>query len=331
MVIKRAVPVVGLVLMTLGGFGCDWINGLPPDQSYREKIVLNGTLIAGTLIDSSALTATIRLHRSADITEPYNDLSVTLDGATVTLTEGDSSYALLAYREAPGLWYHPTLLIQAGLTYSILVTTERHDPVTATTTVPSALAITDIMVDGEVRDSIGTIVYKPANGDSVTLFRPTQFTFRIVPDEALNPPAMARLVLTARNAEEPTMITDDDELRAFFIKWQGIPADSVAQRIRRGRSVSLNSINYGEEFIVGWSLLRFYGQQNLSIFAMDQAYLDYHKGNIEGLPSDPNYLPNSNVIGGYGLFSSANLGTGPSRSSMDWRLLRPGSGEGGSP
>ena len=326
-----AVPVVGLVLITLGGAGCDWISGLPPDQSYREKIVLNGNLIAGTLIDSSVLTATIRLHRSADITEPYDDRSVTLDGATVTLTEGDSSYTLLEYREVPGLWYHPTLLIQAGLTYSIRVTTELHDPVIATTTVPSALAITDIMVDGEVRDSIGAIVYKPANGDSVTIFQPTQFTFRIVPDEALNPPAMARLILTARSAAEPTMITDDDRLKAIFIKWRGIPADSVAQRIRFGRSVSLNSINYGEEFIVGWSLLRFYGQQNLSIFAMDQAYLDYHKGNIEGLPSDPNYLPDSNVIGGYGLFSSANLGTGLSRSSMDWRLLRPDSGDGGSP
>ena len=319
---KRFLVNSTLALMTLGFGGCEWIGDMPVDRSYEEKIVLNGLLIAGTPIDSAASTSSIRLHRSADITEPYDDISVALSSATVTLDDGDSTYELLRYETLPRVLYHPTLVIETGRSYTIQVSDDTHDTVTATTTVPSALAITEIMVDGIPRDTIGEIVYQPAVGDSVGFLKPVQFSFQLSPDDPDNPPAMARLVNTALEASPSTMITEDDTLKALMYKWQ-FPSDSIEQRIYFKRAVTFNSVNFDDEVEIGWTFLTFYGWQNLSIFALDEAYYHYHKGHLEGPPSDSNYLPESNVVRGYGLFSSANLGTWPNYSSMNWKLVRP--------
>ena len=316
----------GLALLLAAAMGCEWINDLPPDQSYEEKIVVNGILIAGTPIDSSALTSKVRVHRSAAITEPYDGISVALAEATVVLSDGDSDYALLQYDDLPGMWWHPQLVIQAGETYTIHVSDGIHDPVTATTTLPSALRFTGIMVDGEPRDSIGSVVYKPAVGPDVGILEPVQFTFFVVPEDSLNPPTMARLVATSLEPSAATMINEDDTVKAGIFKWQGIPPDSLERRILFGRSSTLNIVNLEGEVVVGWTVVRFYGQQNLTVFALDEAYYNYHRGNLEGPPSDPNYLPESNVMGGYGLFSSANLGSGMDISSVNWLLVRPDPG-----
>lgn len=321
---SRMMSRLGLTTVLAAFLGCEWINDLPPDQSYQEKIVLNGILVAGTPVDSSALTSTVRVHRSADITEPYDDISVALPEATVILDDGDSTYSLLRYEDLPGVWFHPTLVVRAGATYTIYVSDAEHDPVTATTTVPSALRITDITVDGAIRDSIGTITYRPAVGPDVSILEPAQFMFRIEPEDILHPPAMARLVATSLEASSATMITEDDSLKAGIFKWQGIPSDSLERRIFFGRISTLNSINFGEEVILGWTVVKFYGDQNLSVFAMDSAYYNYHKGNIEGLPRDLTQALESNVVGGYGLFSSTNLGQGADLSTLNWRLLPPG-------
>ena len=196
-----------LAIITIGFGGCEWINDLPPEQAFEEKIVLNGLLIAGTPIDSSAYTSFIKLHRSADITEPYDEISVALESATVKLFDGDSIYLLLMYDHLPGVMYHPTLIVQAGVTYTINVSDDINDPVIATTTVPSALNIADIMVNGSPRESIGTIVYKPAVGDDVGFLKPTQFTFRLSPVDPDNPPAMGRIINTALEPSEANMIT----------------------------------------------------------------------------------------------------------------------------
>jgi len=312
-----------ITVMTLGFGGCEWITDMPADRPYEEKIVLNGLLIAGTPIDSAASTSSIKLHRSADITEPYDDISVALSSATVTLNDGDSTYVLLTYETLPGVLYHPTMVIEAGRSYTIQVSDDTHDPVTATTRVPSALRITDIMVDGVPRETIGEIVYKPAVGDSVGFLKPIQFSFCLSPNDPDNPPAMARLVNTALEASSSTMITEDDTLKALLYKWEGFRSDSIEQRIYYKRAVTFNSVNFDDEVEIGWIFLTFYGEQNLSVFALDEAYYHYHKGRLEGPPGDPNYLPESNVIGGYGLFSSANLGKGSDISSMNWNLVRP--------
>ena len=321
---KRTVVNAAAVLAALFSGGCEWITDMPTEISYDEKIVLNGMLIAGTPIDSSVFTSSVKLHRSADITKPYDDISVALTGATVTLYDGDASYSLLEYKDLPGVLYHPTLVIQDGHTYSIQVFDDAHDSVMATTIVPSALAITDIMVAGERRDSIGAIVYQPASGDSVGFLKPNQFTFELSPVDADNPPSLARIVNTALEASDSTMVIEDDTLKALFYKWQFIPRDSIEQRIYFKRSVIFNSVQIDGIVEIGWTFVTFYGRQNLSIFALDEAYYNYHKGNLDGPPSDPNYLHESNVVGGYGLFASANLGVPPEVSSMNWQLLRPG-------
>jgi len=313
-----------LAIIAIGFGGCEWINDLPPEQAFEEKIVLNGLLIAGTPIDSSANTSFIKLHRSADITEPYDEISVALESATVTLDDGNSTYSLLMYDHLPGVMYHPTLIVQAGVTYTINVSDDIYDPVIATTTVPSALNIADIMVNGSPRESIGTIVYKPAVGDDVGFLKPTQFTFRLPPLDPDNPPVMARIINTALEPSEANMITEDDPLKALMFKWEGIAEDSIEQRIYFKRAVIFNSVNIDDEMDMGWTFLTFYGEQNLTVFALDEAYYSYHKGNLgDGPPGGSNYLPESNVIGGYGLFSSANLGLPPNFSSVNWKLVRP--------
>ena len=332
--IKHLIKTSVTVLLTSGFLGCAWIEDMPAERTYEEKFVINGLLIAGTRIDSSALSSSIRVHRSADITEPYDERSVVLSDVVVTLDDGDTVYSLQPYwvlqdlssvnsGSLPGSWFHPTLLIQEGVTYTIRVSDDDHDPASAVTIVPTVVRISDIMVEGAPRDSIGAIVYRPARGDTVGFLVPTVFTFQMSLADPENPPAMVRIVNTALEASPSSMIIEDDTSKAIFFKWGGWHRNEVEQRIYFRQTTIFNSVNVAGEMKIGWTFVTFYGWQNLTVFALDEAYYDYHKGNLDGPPSDPNYLHESNVVDGYGLFASANLGVPPEVSSMNWRLLRP--------
>ena len=104
------------------------------------------------------------------------------------------------------------------------------------------------------------------------------------------------------------MITEDNELKALLFKWHGIGDNNdedIDERIRTKNRVIFNSVDPDAEYKMGWIYYTFYGRQSFEVYALDQAYYNYHIRNIEDAPTDPNYLPQSNVIGGYGLLISS--------------------------
>ena len=116
------------------------------------------------------------------------------------------------------------------------------------------------------------------------------------------------------------MVREDDTLKAFIFKWDGIGDDTpndINKRILTKSEVSFNSVDSTANYKLGWIYYTFYGPQRLEVFALDQGYYNYHIRNLEGPPQDPNYLPESNVTGGYGLLSSSY------RVGLDYYLLRP--------
>ena len=104
------------------------------------------------------------------------------------------------------------------------------------------------------------------------------------------------------------MITEDNDLKAFLFKWHGIGDDNdedIDRRIRTRNIVIFNSVDPEAEYKMGWTYYTFYGRQSFEVYALDRAYYNYHIRNIEDAPTDPNYLPESNVNGGFGLLYSS--------------------------
>ncbi len=346
-------------------FSCEWIE-MPTSSDYEEKIVINGMLFAnqklmeyeGDFGDESLDMSFIKLNRTADITEVYSSDTTTISNDFVTLEDLtiDSLYTLTESDSLPGVYYHSELVFEEGHTYRITVIDTLSggfvDTVYAETTIPSALEITETIVDDE---NIGDlmfkdIVYKPAVSGQASMFEPIQFTLKIKSLDEDYPPAMGRIINMAvdeklddyleyyENEENPPveleqdirenlMITEDDTLLAFLWKWHHLPEDSLMQRILLRRTSQWSFSQLEDDLMIGWTFLTFYGPQFLGIYALDENYLNYHKGNLEGPPSDPHYLPESNIIGGYGLFASGNLGeispSGFPENTKIYYLLKP--------
>ena len=289
-------------IVALAVSACDGALDIPEELSYEEKIVLNGLLIAGAPIDS------IRVNLTSDITQPYDPVNSALSGATVTLGYEGNVDTLEERPGAAGIYRHPdpNILVKKNTKYTIEVDDGAHSIVTASTTVPGDLELVDI------QGLADTLTYIPAGEDAQFLV-PTLYTFRVGPANGDIYPPLIRIVNIALDAREETMIMEDDTLKAFIFKWDGLgheEPEDIRLRVLTKRAISFNSVDFDQEYKMGWIFFTFYGPQMLAVFAMDSAYYNYHRGNLEGPPRDFNYLPESNVKGGYGLLSSAALSTG---------------------
>ena len=347
-------------LLLLPLFSCEWFD-LPKESFYEEKIVINGLLIANTQLspeyepDMSDETipamSGVRINRSADITEAYDENSTAMANAFVKIADltADSTYFLVENDTLDGVFYHPDLTIEKGHTYQIFVrdtlTNGKIDSAWATTTVPSAARLENVIANGDTLQDLQsqTIQYIPGIGENVSFLTPVVFSFKIGAEDSANPPKLVRMLNMAIDErldeylDNPTeemeqlildslMILEDDTLKSFLFKWRHTMEDSVYQRVSYFRTTSFNMTNFTHSFEMSWISLHFYGWQNLSLIAMDEAYYNYHKGNLDGPPSDPNYMHESNVENGYGLFASGNMGTfnfGGFTSSKFYFLKRP--------
>ena len=204
----------------------------------------------------------------------------------------------------------------SGKTYTIEASDGVHDPVIATTTVPYPISLVDMTPELNEGDSL---TYIPAS-DTAQFLDPHLFLFKVMSTVEGEFPPMIRLVNRALEPSKETMVTEDNDLKAFLFKWNGIGDDSdedIDRRIRTRNIVIFNSVDPEAEYKMGWIYYTFYGWQLFEVYALDQAYYNYHIRNIEDAPTDPNYLPQSNVLGGYGLlFSSYQV-------SINFFLKRP--------
>ncbi len=360
----KFLPFILLIGMLFIIISCDWID-IPTSSEYEEKIVINGMLFADQKLtevnsdfgDDYLNLSFIKLNRTADITEVYSSDTTAISDGFVTLEDLtiDSLYTLTESDSLPGVYFHQHLEFEEGHSYRLTVidtlTNGIIDTVFAETTIPSALVIEETIVDDEPIGDLmyADIHYKPAIQGEADMFNPIQFTLKITPEKPGNPPAMGRIQNIAiderldeyleyfeddqnpppgleNDIRDSLMITEDDTLLAFLWKWYHLPEDSLMQRITYRRTSQYSFSQLEDDLMVGWTFFTFYGLQFLGIYSLDENYYNYHKGNLEGPPSDPHYLPESNVVGGYGLFASGNLGDitlGFPENAKIYNLLKP--------
>ncbi|MCH7619811.1 MAG: DUF4249 family protein [Candidatus Marinimicrobia bacterium] len=307
---KNIIVLIFLLVSSAGLFSCDSILDLPDPVQFEEKMVLNGNLLLGS---SNVL---IRLDVATAIEDNFDTLSTALSGATVIL-KYDSTVVVLEETKA-GLYEYSdsSFRIASGKSYTIEASDDVHDPITATTTVPDSIRLADMSPELNDGDSL---TYIPAS-DTAQFLDPYLFSFKVMSTVEGEFPPMIRLVNRALEPSKETMITEDNDLKAFLFKWDGIGDDNdedIARRIRTKDRIIFNSVDPDAEYKMGWIYYTFYGRQLFEVYALDQAYYNYHIGKIEDAPTDPNYLPESNVDGGYGLLFSSY------RVKINFFLKRP--------
>lgn len=299
-----------LLISSIGMFSCDSIIDLPDPAKFEKKIVLNGNLILGSS------TVVVRLDVATAIEDNFNTLGTALQGATVIL-KYDSMEVMMKETSFGSYQYSNSLFrVESGKSYTIEASDSFLPHVTATTMVPYPINLTEMT---PIVNSGDSITYIPA-GDDAQFLDPYLFSFKIDSMVVGNFPPMIRLVNRALEPSRETMVTEDNKLKAFLFKWNGIGDDNdedIDRRIRTRSSIIFNSVDPDAEYKMGWIYYTFYGWQLFEVYALDQAYYNYHIRNIEDAPTDPNYLPESNVIGGYGLLFSSY------RVKIDFFLKRP--------
>ena len=302
-----------LIFLFVGSIGllsCDSIIDLPDPAKFEKKIVLNGNLILGSS------TVVVRLDVATAIEDNFNTLSTALQGATVIL-KYDSTKVMMKETSFGSYQYSNSLFrVESGKSYTIEASDSFLPPITATTIVPYPINLTEMT---PIVNSGDSITYIPA-GDDAQFLDPFLFSFQVMSSVEGEFPSIIRLVNRALEPSKETMVTEDNELKAFLFKWNGIGDDSdedINERIRTRNSIIFNSVDPDAEYKMGWIYYTFYGRQSFEVYALDQAYYNYHIRNIEDAPTDPNYLPESNVIGGYGLLFSSY------RVKIDFFLKRP--------
>ncbi|HPU84577.1 MAG TPA: DUF4249 family protein [Candidatus Latescibacteria bacterium] len=122
-------PVACVVALAVAGCGLDPVSPAP-----REQLIIQGFLSPGAPVDN------IRLTRTMDPATYYEGIAQTpVSGAVVVLRHGVSADTLS--ERATGIYGKPSLIVQAGQTYSIAVTHGVHS-LAAETTVPTPITVT---------------------------------------------------------------------------------------------------------------------------------------------------------------------------------------------
>lgn len=287
-----------LLAGSIGLFSCDSLIDLPDPAQFEEKIVLNGNIVAGSS------TVIIRLDVATAIEDNFDSQSTALQGARVILKYDSTEVVMKETSFGSYQYSNNTFRVRSGKSYTIEVSDEIHDPISATTTVPFPIEIVDITPEFIEGDSL---TYIPAT-DTAQFLDPYLFSFKIDTLDGSFPP-MIRLVNRALDPSKESMITEDNELKAFLFKWDGIGDDNdedINKRILTKNSAIFNSVDPDAEYKMGWIYYTFYGWQLFEVYALDQAYYDYHINNLEDVPRDPSVLLQSNVAGGYGLLYSSH-------------------------
>ena len=307
---NKSTIAISILFSLLTVLSCESLLDLPDPKQFEELIVLNANL------ESGADNVQITLNLSASIDDLFDEQTTLLSGATVILKYNSISDTLV--ETVPGIYSSTDTAfeVKSGATYSVEAYDNEHTTVTAFTTVPAPIELYDLSPVINPNDSL---VYVPAGEDAQFLY-PYMFSFKVRTLNGGSFPAMIRLVNEALDARAETMVTEDNTLKAFLFKWEGIGDDSpldITNRILTKSEISFNSVDTDAIYKLGWIYYTFYGPQRLEVFALDQGYYNYHVLNLEGPPTDPNYLPESNITGGYGLFSSSY------QVSLAYYLLRP--------
>ncbi|MFQ6612991.1 MAG: DUF4249 family protein [Fidelibacterota bacterium] len=297
-------------------------------ETYSEQLVIFGNLKANRpLID------TVYVSRSYAIKESHERVGKWINDATVTVSDGDTVIVLSA--DPPGRYVD---LVAPNAAYTVipnrtykLEVTWGNQTVTAQTTVPDSLTLESI-ISNEWKCN-GKVVPIPA----LDLHR-----FENTPEKielALLTHNYSSLVMDTVVYREGECYTSSfASVPMFLIRWQTKSEPGLIRLVNRAleddhqnaivdTSFSANifkgSMLVDEQGFLfrpnplvsqlsqsvlpfGWMSFNYYGPHLVEIQVADQSYQDYYRGQPLGQPQNSYLLPQGNIAGGYGLFSSTN-------------------------
>lgn len=316
---------VGILCIT-----CD----LPVDSpGYEEKLVVFGNITA-----EMPLVDTFYVSLSFSIDVPHETDAKWVDNAEVSINDGDTTIFIPPIEGNPGRYIvnNHDYTVMPNRTYSMEVIWQG-DTVTAETTVPDTFTIHSISsdqweCDGEVIqiDTINlyqnvydfdtlndviiealvggdfsnfpmdTIVYK--EGDCYTSSFASVPYFYVSREADYEPPMMrlTSYALTGDSLYSNAIFDTSFSANAFKGPMYIETVDDTTVYYRPNPLVW----NLSQPDIdMGWLAFNYYGPHLIIFQAADQDFRDYFEG--DPLGQNQYILPNSNIDGGYGLFSSS--------------------------
>jgi len=259
------------ILIALAAFfelGCDQTI----QSDYQEQIVVGAFLYAGAPIDS------IVLHRTTPLSYYYDDTDYAVKGAQVTVTVDGVVHTLKPLPEK-GRYYLPAseLIVQGGKTYNLSVVAPNlqnggvHN-ISATTTVPMPIHLSGII------DSI--------HGQTFTLDTNDLSHFAFLVTATTTDASDSRFILsvtaldTSNGRVRKGNLNEDSSLFTRYSQMQTGPAIALTP-----------------------NLIRWYGPNLMTFYAIDTNWWDYQRQVAGGGSSD--YQPSLNhIVGAMGVFAS---------------------------
>jgi len=315
-------PTATLILGSLLSFSCE----LSVEESiYEERLVVFGNLIANL-----PLVDTLFVSLSYEIEEAHELEGKWISDAEVTLSDGETLFSLSPVSGKPGRYLDLTFshLIRPKTTYELNV--EWKDYVaTATTTVPDTFSLTSIpSSQWECNDepvlippihfyeddntpekieealytgdftilTMDTVVYREGDCWSTSFASIPLFILRW---EAGFEPGLIRIVSMALEDTVANAIVDTS--------LSGVAFKGPMYRDEEGNYYRPNPFVWNakqQEQPLSWIYFNYYGPHLMSVVATDQSAHDYFEG--DPFRMNQYVLPNSNIEGGYGLFSSSS-------------------------
>ena len=304
---------------------------LPVDNiEYEQQLVAFMNLQAGLHISADTLT----LNLTHEIDEKHEENESWVSGANAVIIinpdTNPDTLQMLEVEARPGHYVvnDSTTHTQGGQTYRLIVSTEDHF-IQAETTIPGEITLESVQVDdlwdcegSTVVDSIDlhiddndmmtllvayttgdlslltvdTLEYKTANCYTSSFTSMPYFALQWSSEFA---PAMLRTTTFALQDTISNVIIDTT-LSAHAFKGHML-VDENGNKYWPNPTVWNFSV---EEMYYGWLAFNYYGYNMIIIEATDHAFANYYAG--DPLQINQYIMPNSNIDGGLGLFSSTS-------------------------
>ena len=284
------IPVILILFLLLGLIGCD-----NSDQDvYVKEVALEGTLYINQPLS-------IRLSYTVPIEQHYDPAEQAVHGADVRITAGDSSTGFTTYilpedTTRPG-WYtvaDPSVLATTGTHYSIVVQTLDGHNLTAETVGAAPLRIRGVLYQGIHDDSlhVDTCLFRDSvNVDTLE----SSGTFFYVVGYNTDP---------VHNAGYNLIIENLDIEQGFVSDWK---TREVSTQSMEGGLPIAAQMERSDDFIQIMNVsLPYWGRIRVRAYSCDEAWWNYVY--TTRLGTADNY-PQSNVTGGYGVFSAIGADT----------------------
>ncbi len=269
---QRAAVLLMAAIAILGISGCDDSG----TSNFEESYVLQGFMPLGQRI-------AVRLTKTIDIDQYYDDAAVGVSGATATIWEslnGDTTVYSLSEdsNQLPGTYVAgaPEDTVKSGYDYAIRIEINGHVITAVTKQAPPPFHL-DSCTIGSLRVEHPTDSTHPASvvygGDYFELF--------------YQQPAWGAGVTMIIENLEPDWYSNDD----LMVSGNNGPDQT---------NVWAWSLREGTTFQVPWIILGFQGLHRVRAMTSDTAAYDYF---LSAVPGSPENDPPTNVTGALGLFS----------------------------